>query len=228
MYFSRISFASSADRDVVSLARQVCADAYREHQSLWRLFEKDPDAERDFLFRREQVGRWPRYFMVSDREPAYIDGLWRIESKPYAPGIASGQVLAFSLRVNPVVTRTNEAGRKQRHDVVMDRKKQIDYSSMTASERPPMANLIDEAGIHWLERRAEKHGFSFDPDGVRVDGYLRHRVSKKGGKTICFSTLDYTGLLAVDDTALFKTALFQGIGPAKAFGCGLLLVRRTS
>ncbi|MEA2080768.1 MAG: type I-E CRISPR-associated protein Cas6/Cse3/CasE [Pseudomonadota bacterium] len=46
-----------------------------------------------------------------------------------------------------------------------------------------------------------------------------------GGKEINFSTLDYSGLLTVTDPELFKAALFQGIGPAKAFGCGLLLVR---
>lgn len=83
------------------------------------------------------------------------------------------------------------------------------------------------SGLDWLEARAGKYGFSFDPGAVRVDGYLRHGVNKKAGrKTINFSTLDYTGMLTVVDPEQFQlTLFFHGIGPAKAFGCGLLLVR---
>jgi len=226
MYFSRISFMRSGISEVSRLAGMVCGNGYREHQSLWQLFEKDTDAERDFLFRREQAEGWPRYFMISDRLPVRANDIWKIESKNYEPKISAGRQLAFSLRVNPVVTRVNGTGKKQRHDVVMDLKKQLDYQSMPKADRPVMASLIQQAGIAWLESRAEKHGFSFDPGAVQVDGYLRHRVSKKrGGKVINFSTLDYSGLLTVADPATFKAALFRGIGPAKAFGCGLLMVR---
>jgi len=226
MYFSRISFVRSGITEISRLAGVVCGDGYREHQSLWQLFEKDPDAERDFLFRREQVEGWPRYFMISDRLPVRANDIWKIESKSYEPKIPAGRQLAFSLRVNPVVMRASATGKKQRHDVVMDLKKRLDYQSMPKADRPPMASLIRQAGITWLESRAEKHGFSFDPGTVQVDGYLRHRVSKKrDGKVINFSTLDYSGLLVVTDAELFKMALFQGVGPAKAFGCGLLMVR---
>jgi len=89
-----------------------------------------------------------------------------------------------------------------------------------------MQSLIQQAGLDWLEARAGKYGFSFDSGAVRVEGYLRHSVTKKAGrKKINFSTLDCTGLLTVVEPEQFKLALFHGIGPAKAFGCGLLLVR---
>ena len=226
MYFSRVSLMSPGAIDTARLANLVCGEGYREHQYLWKLFEQDPDAERDFLFRREQVGGWPRFFMVSSRLPVHSNDVWKIESKGYAPQIYSGQQLAFSLRVNPVVSRLNDTGKKQRHDVVMDLKKRMDYQSMPKTDRPSMQGLIQQAGLDWLEARTDKYGFSFDPGVVRVDGYLRHRVTKSSGqKTISFSTLDYTGLLTVVDPTQFQLALFQGIGPAKAFGCGLLLVR---
>ena len=226
MYFSRISFMRSGISEVSRLASMVCGDGYREHQSLWQLFENDTDAERDFLFRREQVEGWPRYFMISDRRPVRANDIWKIESKNYEPKIPAGRRLAFSLRVNPVVTRVSGTGKKQRHDVVMDLKKQLGYQSMPKSDRPAMASLIQQAGIAWLESRAEKHGFSFDPGTVQVEGYLRHRVSKKrGGKIINFSALDYSELLTVTDPEPFKTTLFQGVGPAKVFGRGLLMVR---
>ncbi|HEB87803.1 MAG TPA: type I-E CRISPR-associated protein Cas6/Cse3/CasE [Gammaproteobacteria bacterium] len=226
MYFSRISLMSPGAIDTARLANLMCNDGYREHQYLWRLFEKDLDADRDFLFRREQIEGWPRFFMISDRLPVHAKDVWKIESKGYEPHIKEGQQLAFSLRVNPVVTRLSEAGKKQRHDVVMDLKKRMDYQSMPKADRPSIQSLIQQAGLDWLAARAGKYGFSFNLDAVRVDAYLRHSVTKKvRKKTIKFSTLDYTGLLTVMDPERFQSALFQGIGPAKAFGCGLLLVR---
>ncbi|MBL7000104.1 MAG: type I-E CRISPR-associated protein Cas6/Cse3/CasE [Gammaproteobacteria bacterium] len=41
-----------------------------------------------------------------------------------------------------------------------------------------------------------------------------------------FSAVDFTGVLTVTDVDLFKVALFNGIGRSKAFGCGMLLIRR--
>jgi hypothetical protein len=48
-----------------------------------------------------------------------------------------------------------------------------------------------------------------------------------GGKRgqLRFSTVDLTGELVVTDAERFATTLASGIGRAKAFGCGLLLVR---
>ncbi|MGH8802246.1 MAG: type I-E CRISPR-associated protein Cas6/Cse3/CasE [Casimicrobiaceae bacterium] len=40
------------------------------------------------------------------------------------------------------------------------------------------------------------------------------------------STVDLTGMLEIIDPTPFTRALFGSIGRGKAFGCGLLLVRR--
>ena len=58
-------------------------------------------------------------------------------------------------------------------------------------------------------------------------GYRRHRHYKARGKRLIeYSTLDFAGILEVTDPERFQNTLFNGIGPAKGFGCGLLLVRR--
>jgi len=225
-YFSRVSINPSAV-DVKQFARLACADGYREHQQLWKLFDDDPDAKRDFLFRREQTNGWPRFFMVSGRKPEKMDSIWNIETKEYNPKIYSGEKLAFSIRVNPVVTRTDDDGKKHRHDVVMNMKKQTGYQQLPENKRPPLIQLAEQAGVEWLEKRAEKHGFTFDAGAVRIDAYTQNRAYKKRNKhPIRYSTLDFTGVLMVTDPGIFQTVLYQGIGPAKAFGCGLLLVRR--
>ncbi len=226
-YFSRVSIDPTSV-NATRLAKDVCVNAYREHQHLWRLFDADPEAERDFLFRREQpVGGFPRFYLLSGREPRHGDKVWQIETKAYHPTIHPGQQLAFSLRVNPIVTRRDAQGGQVRHDVVMDLKHCIGFKKLPLSERPLLGELIQQAGMEWLQKRAERHGFSFLPGQVRVEGYQRHRAAKKGGKKpIRYSTLDFTGLLTVTDAESFQQALTKGIGPAKAFGCGLLLVRR--
>ena len=224
MYFSRIELNRSG-AGVAQLLKKMSADEYRHHQFIWQLFEGVDD--RDFIYRREDAGNWPRYYTVSAREPSDSDGLWTIETKPYAPKIDEGVRLAFSLRVNPVVTRKTDGGRRVRHDVVMDRKRQLGFRALPKAERPASQEVMRDAGLAWLEQRAAKHGFSFEAGLVTVDGYEQHKsVKRNGNRPISFSTLDFGGVLTVTDKHAFEEALFSGIGPAKGMGCGMLMVRR--
>jgi len=222
-YFSRVTLNASHS-NTQQLANDFCANNYQQHQHLWQLFAKDPDAKRDFIFRNE---RGKCYYMVSQRKPQNNRGYWQVETKNYSPTIKTGQTLAFSLRVNPVVSRKNKNGKSCRHDVVMDEKQQMNYQSMPISERPPLSAIVHKAGLQWLQTRAEKHGFNIDSNTVQVNGYESHTAyKKKNTNDIQYSTMDFNGLLTVVDAGQFIEALLVGIGPAKAFGCGLMLVKR--
>ncbi|MGH8596506.1 MAG: type I-E CRISPR-associated protein Cas6/Cse3/CasE, partial [Gammaproteobacteria bacterium] len=133
-----------------------------------------------------------------------------------------GERLVFKLRVNPVVTRKTQRGR--RHDVVMDTKLKMDWRNLPPEQRPTLAQLAYDAGSHWLLGRAEKLACEFDASVLRVDGHDIWR--QRQGRKIELSTLDFEGILRVAEPDCFLEALLNGIGPAKAFGCGLLLVRR--
>jgi len=218
MYLTRLTLFDHPDLNAI--LRRL-GNAYYEHKMLWDVFESDPEAERDFLYRRDTYRGRPRYFILSRRPPVHSLGLWHIDSpKPFTPRLQTGQRLTFMLRANPVVTRNGK-----RHDVVMDRKKHTGWKDLPPEQRPPLAVLIREAGLDWLRKRAEESGFHFHDDAVQVDGYRQHRA-RSHGKNIRFSTLDFTGLLTVSDPDCFVKKLKEGIGPAKAFGCGLMLVRR--
>jgi CRISPR system Cascade subunit CasE len=224
MYFSRIELNRSGP-GVARLLKMMSVDDYRHHQFVWQLFSGVD--ERDFIYRREDAGNWPRYYAVSNREPEDKEGLWRIESKPYAPKLTKGMTLAFSLRVNPVVARKGDDGKQRRHDVVMDYKHKIGFKDLSPNERPPLAQLMRDAGLEWLNNRAVQNGFAFNSELVTVDGYEQHQSLKRsGGKPISFSTLDFGGVLTISDVEAFERALFTGIGPAKGMGCGMLMVRR--
>ncbi len=218
MYFSRVTLNRAAEPS--RLAEVARADAYRAHQYLWELFPGVQDSEREFLFRRNEHGPWPEFYLVSARPPEDPRGVWWVEHKDYRPQLAVGNQLAFQLRANPVVTRRDEHGKHKRHDVIMDAKR-----SFAEAERPPLAQLVQEKGVAWLSRRAEDHGFSIKPGEVQADGYRRHEMGRRRGR-VQFSSVDFAGLLTVTDPERLREALLRGIGPAKGFGCGLMLVRR--
>ena len=225
MFFNRITVnARSADAD--ELAALVKGNVYAVHEILWRLFPEDPHKKRDFLFRKETRENWPFFYMVSKRRPQSLKGLLQVETKPYGPKLTNGQQLSFSLRANPVVAKKTGDGRKiARHDVVMNAKHDLSASS-TGKTNISMGELQYAAGIKWLNDRADRLGFDFDPGQVRVFGYQQYRIkSRKQKDLIRFSTLDYSGILTVTESERFNRTLVDGVGRAKAFGCGLLLVR---
>jgi CRISPR system Cascade subunit CasE len=242
MYFSLITPIAGAEREA---AMQWAKSPYDDHQWLWRFLAAKPGTARDFLFRRrDSEGSMPGFYVVSARKPQSFSDAWQVQSRDYDPQLQEGQLLAFELRANPVV-KHKVNGKLRRDDVVMHEKKRLlaergikcwsDWPYMDET-KPPLYELIQTTCLQWLEHRAEKAGFSIltrklhnkdrsilTEKSVRVDGYIQHRSRHKD---IRFSTVDFAGELIVTDTSAFRKTLLNGIGPAKAFGCGFLLVRR--
>ncbi len=225
MFFSKITFRDHAVSPDDKM--RIFQTPYTLHQEVWRLFSDSPERKRDFIYRLDKDGLCPVIYSVSKRKPEEQAGAWQVATKEYAPKLIAGTELAFLLRANPVVTRKNANGGQQRHDVVMDRKKALQEQGVTKQDMPCTAILAHEAGQGWLVRRTEQHGFAVQQSNILVERYRQERLAKKQNKgKIQFSLLDFSGRLTVTDPELFTHALFNGIGPAKGFGCGLLLVRR--
>lgn len=190
------------------------------HRLLWTLFGADPDATRDFLW-REQDGR---FVILSAREPVDAHDLFELDHKPYAPALAAGMRLRFALRANPVVQR-QVAGhapkaRARRHDVVMDA-----LSALPREERNAARDeAATRAGRAWLERLGARHGFTVG--ACAALGYDRISLPRRGGAPAILGVLDLEGELEVTDPAALLAQLPQGFGRGRAFGCGLLLLRR--
>lgn len=204
-------------------------DPYGQHQALYRLFELPPKEVRTgeptpFLFRAEQRDGLPAFYVLSAQCPYDRDHLWQVEAKPYAPDLQAGDRLAFRLRVNPTVARGVMGKRGRRHDVVMDAKQSMGWKELPEAGRPSLAHLAYEAGACWLRDREERLGVRLDAAALRVDGYRTWRQRKTSG--IALSMLDFEGSLQLVEPKRFLTALLVGVGPAKAFGCGLMMVRR--
>jgi CRISPR system Cascade subunit CasE len=226
MYFSRVVLDPRAiTPDIFN--EMAPSGAYETHQLLWKLFPHSPEANRDFLYRLDESPKGLSIYLVSSREPRANGLPWRIETKQYGPKLKSGQILSFSLRANPVVTRPSPDGKRRlRHDVIMDEKHRQRQNS-DETQTIDGQQLVAEAGYNWLAQRSEKNGFLVRSEDVFVFGYRQHRLEKPGRKSpIRYSSIDYQGRLTVSDPDLFVRALFKGIGRSKAFGCGLMLVKR--
>jgi CRISPR system Cascade subunit CasE len=199
-------------------------DGYVAHQILWDLFPNAGDKKRDFLFHKDELGGIPQFLLVSETEPEATGGV-SVISKTYSPQLLKGQRLAFSLVANPVVSRKVEDKKHSvKHDVWMDAKKQAKESSFTGGS---IVQACEKASKAWLIRQGERCGFQLGEKDMMVDGYIQNRFYKgKKLKPIKYSSIHYEGVLTVTDTEKFINTLYSGIGRSRAFGCGLMLIRR--
>lgn len=144
-------------------------------------------------------------------------------------GIAEGRRYRFRLRSNP--TRRVHARALLGPDASRGRQR-----AEREESKGKRVEIRDEAArIEWLGRQGKRHGFrlvratlaapgedvpatSADPAGV-LEG------KKKGMENpVTLGTALFEGELEVTDAGAFREALAGGIGPGKAFGCGLLSV----
>lgn len=237
MYFSVITPAENLQRQAAyelakPLTKSQAQSPYDEHQWLWQFFPSGAEQSRDFIFRRHELEQIPRFYVVSQRPPTAFSEAWQVQSRSYDPQLLEGQRLSFQLCANPVVSKKNNAGKSHRHDVVMHAKKQLLAEHGLPAEakwkelpdednKPLLYELVQKSCIAWLQSRASSNGFAVIE--ASVDAYAQNRAGKR---EIQFSTVDFSGELLVTNPTLFQQALFNGLGHAKAFGCGLLLVKK--
>ena len=91
--------------------------------------------------------------------------------------------------------------------------------------------IVDDALEKWMIRQGQQHGFLLVRDDnnqnkLQNSAYRWHSIKAEKGKKSGFSSVDFLGDLEIIDVEKFTKALFGGIGRAKAFGCGLLLILR--
>jgi CRISPR system Cascade subunit CasE len=238
MFFSKAVLRPGAARSA-AYQRLVADAGHAAHRLAWSLFADAPNRDRDFVFRwDDDRPGGPVLHAVSDRKPEpSADGLFDVQTKPYDPQLQAGQPLAFRLRANPVVKKRDANGKQRVHDVVMNAKHEMKQAGTWSDCDLTEAQLVKQEGAQWLRRRTDSHrrdrdlnalyGFDLDEDCVRAEAHRKHSFRKSGsGRSVTFTTMDFSGRLKVTTPDRFrKRALFSGVGPSKAYGCGLLMVR---
>lgn len=202
------------------------------HKLVWTLFADDPGRERDFLWRETDAGT---FYILSRRLPDDGHGLFDIDPpRAFAPSLAPGDRLRFSLRANATVARGGGAGvRGKPCDVVMA----AIHAVPRGARAEARAAALSAAGRAWFEAQGRRCGFAIpggSPEGdeaaqgpamVRVTNYHTLRV-EHAGPAARIGVLDIEGLLEVREPERFVESVAAGFGRAKAFGCGLMLIRR--
>jgi CRISPR system Cascade subunit CasE len=211
------------------------------HRLLWTLMPEAMQAEGKpvgetgdraaFLWARapDRDGR-PAWYVLGPA-PRATAAFFDIDTKPWAPALAVGDRLGFSLSVHATVDRMHapEQGRAGRHrvDVVMDAIHRAEQAGQTEARAALRRTAGAEALAEWWRSQGERNGF--DADATELVDYGmeplgRRRKGARGPTEIGVGQL--TGTLTVTDPDAFARKLAIGFGRAKAFGHGLLLLRR--
>lgn len=224
-YFSRIRLRGDASaRSLAALFLPEDGDrrAGAAHHWLWSLFADGPERRRDFLWREEAAAGRGHFLTLSARPPDDRHGLFEVESKPFEPALAVGDRLRFALRASFSLSLPAERGQRgKRVDPVAHA-----LAALPEGERAKHRVAVQrEVAMRWLSAQGARTGFRLDHlEEIAADDW---RILPRGErKPASFPILDLDGRLTVEDPGLFLAALMAGFGRARAFGCGLMLIRR--
>ncbi len=195
----------------IMIGGAACRNPYEIHRALWNLFPADAEADRDFLFRVGQSSpNKAEVLMQSQRAPVVLSKAAQIMAcRKYLPTLQDGQKLRFLLVANPIKTINDEDGRKK-------------TSGEPKKCRVPLIREEDQRS--WIERKFQDAALF---ERLVIDPALPIRFRKAKEERIGkIQPVSYTGILKVIAPEVLITLVQKGIGPAKAFGCGLLSLAR--
>lgn len=182
-------------------------DPYQLHRAIWQLFPGRPENQRDFLFRVEELqkGRGAAVLLQSQQAPESAEVANVLASKEYTLPLNQGARLRFRLRGNPIKS-------------IKDQRERRNAKGEIKTCRVPL--IHEQEQLEWLARKLEM-GAQVETARVVDERPMYFRKSENAGKIkpVCFE-----GILVVKDAELFKGLIEQGIGPAKAMGCGMLSI----
>lgn len=170
---------------------------YAWHQAIWQAFPERAGQSRQFLFRVDSSTAAFRIYVLSLWEPTPpVWGEWK--HKPVAPSFLEHQNYRFQLKANPTLRQSDTRRR---------------------------VGLYAEDKLRaWIMRKADQHGFTMDQQALVVGSPTDEMFVKKGrrGKHV---SVDFEGTITVHDRDIFTQAFEKGIGSAKGFGFGLLMLQ---
>ena len=183
-------------------------DVYDWHQRVWQAFGGRDGQRRDFLIRVDRNEDAYRVLILSHSTPTKPD--WCptdcFGTKVVPDDYFTHARYHFSLLANPT--------KKLRVD-------NIDGTRKKNGRRAPLSKR-DEL-IAWMTRKADAGGFTTNSETLRTIPRGREFFHKAGAHGT-HTAVEYQGELTVTDPAKFRATVATGIGSAKAFGFGFLVI----
>lgn len=184
------------------------ADARAHHGVLHRLETDERTGALVLLVQSRSVpdwDRWPREWLAKMSEAVATrsidEELARLE-----PGTKCGFLLVANA-TRRVMTKSGPDGARNN------------------GKRVPVRG--QEGAEDWLLRKAKECGFELVREGDRILVDVRPELQREGrrrGGRLTFDGVRYEGFLRVVDADVLRESVVAGIGPAKAYGFGLLSV----
>lgn len=203
-------------------------DSYDWHKRLWECFPAAPDAARDFLTRIDTLEGAFHLWILSKRKPVrpqwcHTDGF---ALKEIASSFLSHRYYAFDLRANPVKTIVQRGSNGEtllRHNG----KRQCGKRVPLVKPEELQAWLVQKGKIRC---RDQATGLEV-PGGFRIVEEKPLEISRmveshfrKKGQAGYHGGIQFRGTLEVTDPKAFIETYQAGIGSAKGFGFGMLLL----
>ncbi len=204
------------------IAKERIVDSYAWHKKAWKVFSHHPELEErnnkhekdkgptPFLSRYTRKTKYVELLLVSNYEPRKPDWCtndqWQVLE--VSDNYLSQPTYFFDLYVNPTKTV-----------------KKVNENGAYTKNGKRLTLMDEESQMEWLQRKASRHGFLVRDDiPLEIDKPIDHHFKRKGTKGLHIG-VRFQGVLQVTDQTAFKKAFREGIGTAKGFGFGLLLIR---
>lgn len=205
-----MTYLTQVTLDFATAARLRLRDSYDWHRAVWKAFPGRDGERRDFLTRLDQRREGFRLLIVSPLQPVRPDWCpadaesWK--TKPIPETYFTRRRYAFQLCGNPTKKVSKERS---------------DGSLTKNGRRVPLGKR--EELVEWIKRKGDQGGFAVDEAALRTFPRGREYFEKKGQAGL-HSAVEFEGALTVTDPAKFHETFAFGIGSAKAFGFGLLVI----
>ncbi|MCX5846608.1 MAG: type I-E CRISPR-associated protein Cas6/Cse3/CasE [Deltaproteobacteria bacterium] len=215
--------------DAETARAEDISDNYAWHKRLWEgCFPDDPNAKRDFLTRIDQMEGAFRLWILAKRKPVRPE--WcppdGFALKEIAPSFLSHRYYAFDVRVNPVKTIVQRGPNGE--TLLRPNGKRKNGKRVSLVKPEELRTWLIHKGK--VRCRDQKTGLDV-PGGFRI---LEERPLeicpmleshfRKKGQTGYHGGVQFRGILEVTDSEGFVETYQSGIGSAKGFGFGLLLL----
>lgn len=169
--------------------------SYDWHRWIWNAFPGQPEKTRDFLFRVDVADRTVRVLLLSGERPSDIEG-WIWDTREIMEAFLEHGTFRFQVRANPTFRRSSDHRR--------------------------IALYKEEELRDWITRKLGQIGAKLRMVEV---GHPDTETFVKDGKRGTHVAVDFHGVLEVTDPESFREGFGKGIGTAKGFGYGLLMLQ---
>lgn len=195
--------------ELAAQRRLQLTDGYAWHQVAWQAFPGLNDQPRPFLSRLDSAPDGYTLLLLSkacrpERPDWCPEECWAV--KFIARSFLQHRYYRFDVRANPTrkVVKLDANGQRTKN-----------------GRRKPLTRLDEQTD--WLQRKATESGFAI-VEAPEI-GFCQDQVFRKRSEHGVHTGVRFRGALEVTDPAQFEETFYKGMGSAKGFGFGMLLLQ---